>query len=680
MFKETIQTISNDFIAEAKLSPNLLEDMASMEKYMAESYSSRTFIELLQNADDALATKITVLEDNDNIYVANNGKPFDDKDLISICRSGSSSKERGQQIGYRGVGFKSTTQISNEILVFSNGACFSFSKSLCSQLLNKEESTIPTVRIPIVVENVGDNIQKQADKLTKSGYKTIFVFKHPRKQIFLEDVKGICSGYFLFLNHIRECQIKIECITALFSVERIVKSSTTQVKILGEHTSEEWLIFQKNNVACGFKLKDGKIVACSKDEAVYHSYLPTIDKFVYPFKVNADFSTDPSRKHITYDESTKSAIGSVSILIFDAVKSFFDNNSNAIYTNVLELFTQTLSFSKVNVDLEKRLKELFTQEKWLVLGGGDVIKGEDYKLLDKNLMKTDTISIRKQSPFIKEQSLSLKIYENLSFVDEFMQKYSEASYSYTEIVTALEDTNFSNKIPTETFGRLFTVVVKELKFQNTFGNSKVTIDNIVVPTNDESFSTLKELEANDYTISTALSESFKENLISSDITWLLKETGLSKKSLQIETEPMKTLCTGREESVTKVHKPFLTKWRNAEQKCIEIEQFFGNKATDVSRRNEGYDILSITPDNKKRYIEVKSVKKDWEFSLTNNEYTAASLYLDDYFICLLCENSENLEVRYIQSPLSNASFEKRIKQWEWVCNEFSFSEFKFDIE
>lgn len=38
-----------------------MEDMAAMEKYMAESYGERIFIELLQNADDANSTKIKVL-------------------------------------------------------------------------------------------------------------------------------------------------------------------------------------------------------------------------------------------------------------------------------------------------------------------------------------------------------------------------------------------------------------------------------------------------------------------------------------------------------------------------------------------------------------------------------------------------------------------------------------------
>lgn len=128
--KEEIQTISNNFIQEARKSPALLSDMAAMEKYMAESYSGRVFAELLQNADDCCSTKVGIYQIGNNLFFANNGRPFNSDDITAICRSGASSKKRGQGIGYRGVGFKSSTHISNEIIIWSNGVSFSFSKAI----------------------------------------------------------------------------------------------------------------------------------------------------------------------------------------------------------------------------------------------------------------------------------------------------------------------------------------------------------------------------------------------------------------------------------------------------------------------------------------------------------------------------------------------------------------------
>lgn len=126
--------------------------------------------------------------------------------------------------------------------------------------------------------------------------------------------------------------------------------------------------------------------------------------------------------------------------------------------------------------------------------------------------------------------------------------------------------------------------------------------------------------------------------------------------------------------------PYVSKWRDAESKCIEIEEILGNTATDVSFKNLGYDIESKTPDGEIRYIEVKSVKKDFAFSLTNNEYTAAHQYGENYYICLICENEHKIDVRYIRNPLSTAKFEKRIKQWEWACTEFKSTSKTFNIQ
>src|SRR5699024_1223088 len=153
--QQTILKLNKEFLLEAKNSPQLLADMAAMESYMAESYGERVFIELLQNADDANATSCYVLERNGHVFVANNGKPFDDSDVMSICRSGSSEKKRGETIGYRGVGFKSTTHLSKEILIHSSNSTFTFSKQLAAkQLGGIDENKVPTIRIPFIVESV----------------------------------------------------------------------------------------------------------------------------------------------------------------------------------------------------------------------------------------------------------------------------------------------------------------------------------------------------------------------------------------------------------------------------------------------------------------------------------------------------------------------------------------------
>ena len=124
------EEVRQKLLSEAKASPNLLSDLAGLENYIAESYNNRSFIELLQNADDAKASKFKILRKSDLLFVANNGRVFNQTDLESLCRSASSNKLRGETIGYRGIGFKSVVGFAKEIHLFSGEIELTFSKEL----------------------------------------------------------------------------------------------------------------------------------------------------------------------------------------------------------------------------------------------------------------------------------------------------------------------------------------------------------------------------------------------------------------------------------------------------------------------------------------------------------------------------------------------------------------------
>ena len=74
-----IAELRKSLIIEAKNSPILLSDLAGLEAYVSESYNCRSFIELLQNADDAGANSFFVKRVKEYIIVANNGR------LLRLC-------------------------------------------------------------------------------------------------------------------------------------------------------------------------------------------------------------------------------------------------------------------------------------------------------------------------------------------------------------------------------------------------------------------------------------------------------------------------------------------------------------------------------------------------------------------------------------------------------------------
>ena len=75
--------------------------------------------ELLQNADDAGATEAAVKIDNGEFIFSHNGDDFDEEQFASLCRFGFSNKRTLHTIGFRGVGFKSTFSLGDEVRLVS---------------------------------------------------------------------------------------------------------------------------------------------------------------------------------------------------------------------------------------------------------------------------------------------------------------------------------------------------------------------------------------------------------------------------------------------------------------------------------------------------------------------------------------------------------------------------------
>lgn len=198
---------------------------------------------------------------------------------------------------------------------------------------------------------------------------------------------------------------------------------------------------------------------------------------------------------------------------------------------------------------------------------------------------------------------------------------------------------------------------------------KVNLQNIIDKIRETKYGkeVLEEILAN-------LNKSELETLNINDKMDLEKIDFSEKKKSEREEKAFSNAITFKS---IKSSKPKVTKWRSAEQKVGQLENYMGNSVRDVSRMNVGYDIESITEQGEKRYIEVKMLNKEnAEFTITNNEYTAAHQYGENYYLCLLLEN----KAIYIRNPLNKLVFTKRVRQWEWVCDQYYGTEISFDIE
>ncbi|MGW8718985.1 sacsin N-terminal ATP-binding-like domain-containing protein [Streptomyces althioticus] len=163
----------------------------------AREYAGRSLFELLQNGYDAHPRdrrdgRVHVLLDEaegqwGTLYVANGGTPFTWRNVERICELAQSSKEVGEGIGNKGVGFRSILLISDAPEIYSadpdspldpemDGYCFRFAqKADVEEFLAGEENahevaaTYPPLQAPLPL----DDVPATCRQLAAQGYVTI---------------------------------------------------------------------------------------------------------------------------------------------------------------------------------------------------------------------------------------------------------------------------------------------------------------------------------------------------------------------------------------------------------------------------------------------------------------------------------------------------------------------------
>lgn len=671
--ERVITEISDTFLSEAKGSLSLIEDMAAMERYLAESYSGRVFIELIQNADDCGSTRISLCQYGNDLYFANNGTPFTKEDVIAISRSGSSMKKRGETIGYRGIGFKSTTTLSGNIYICSNGSTFTFSKRLAAEKLGLSQDRVPTIRIPFLVEEMDDRLVRNVQRFYQQGYNTVFVFRNANMQEVEAEIRDFTTDFFIFLQHIQECFIDIEgCMTQNYKMQRQHSDDFDRFSI----DNITWLSMRSKSAAVAFKEENGKVVSCSEQEAVYHCFLPTLDRCPFGIKCNADFSTDPSRKHLVNDTATEAALTDLSKLICSIIGKLLRGELQSD-AQMLSLLRSQKTFSSINLRLTGMLRK-HIPEITIELSDGNSIQIAHYKNLPDWLEPQEKELLRCNSKAISADSLPPKIYHDNYQVEEFLAEYSTSAFSNDDLVKLLEEDGLLQKLPQDTVTKLLQKIVKKASLDQRLYGTRTELDRAI--------RSVKNIDKG-----SSIIENLTDELSDSEVQYINDNTSviLEKKpdpaNLKQEPEPISgsdhPQFTPMSNSVNakpvRSLKPKVSRWRSAEQRVMQLETYMGNSVRDVSRMNVGYDIESKTPSGETRYIEVKSlVGESAEFSITNNEYTAAHEYGQSYYICLIFESN----AIYIQNPLANLSFTKRARQWEWVCDQYTGTSVEFDVE
>src|ERR1044071_603364 len=102
--------------------------------------------ELLQNADDAGATEASISIQADEFVFTHNGEDFEPEHFASLCRFGYSNKRALHTIGFRGVGFKSTFSLGDQVRLFTPSLSVAFQRKRFTEPIwiegSKDESNL----------------------------------------------------------------------------------------------------------------------------------------------------------------------------------------------------------------------------------------------------------------------------------------------------------------------------------------------------------------------------------------------------------------------------------------------------------------------------------------------------------------------------------------------------------
>ncbi|WP_234794128.1 DEAD/DEAH box helicase [Mycolicibacterium flavescens] len=234
-----------------KEDPNRVEEDAGKERGIAEGgYGRKQIQELVQNAADALQGspgRIQVNLTEDALYVANEGRPFEDSGVRALLYTHLSNKT-GAEIGRFGLGFKSISGISEGPQIFSRSVSFEFSRQQSAAELSTElnrhfePSEVPSLRL---AWPVNPTVEFRSDPLLAdlASWATTIV-KVPLKMgaatHLSEEIKEFDESFNLFASHVRI----LDLVDGVSGRERHFKAAKkgNRVVLTTEDGEREWLV------------------------------------------------------------------------------------------------------------------------------------------------------------------------------------------------------------------------------------------------------------------------------------------------------------------------------------------------------------------------------------------------------------------------------------------------------
>ena len=218
------------------------ESLRNLNEVVGTEYGDRVLYELIQNAHDAhrtedrgrIAVRLTIRSATDGtLCVANGGTGFRWKDVDAIMNLATTSKEIGESIGNKGLGFRSVEALTDDVRIYSrigrgesgrfDGYCFRFATvDEIEALLRSDHvevattrevaQTIPRYLVPLPLAEQPDEVVSYA----RLGYASVVVMplrKAEAIELAKRQVQALADlevPLLLFLDRIVDFRIEVQ--------------------------------------------------------------------------------------------------------------------------------------------------------------------------------------------------------------------------------------------------------------------------------------------------------------------------------------------------------------------------------------------------------------------------------------------------------------------------------------
>lgn len=285
------------------------------------SENNHFIYELLQNAEDAEASFLSFIYQEERLLVLHDGCPFNEADVWGICSvmEGNEQKEDAQKIGHFGVGFKSVFKYTDRPEIYSNEEAFAIENILLPV-------AIPRGDFPAdcVYQLDGRTVHPFEGK--KNCTKFVLPFRDraelSRSGIDPDDIprklQELEPEILLFLRHVRTLTW-VDATTGAYGTYQSIPSKTEPNMYTCEKRcvsagkeeleAQKYLVFE-DRFDCG-EMKNAcvkaafamdRVIKPVKDTRVW-VFFPTTDESGLRFLLHGTYQTPISREKIISDSS-----------------------------------------------------------------------------------------------------------------------------------------------------------------------------------------------------------------------------------------------------------------------------------------------------------------------------------------------------------------------------------------